>query len=161
MNYDEYLMHLNRQFDESKVNRDKSGRFAKKASVNRILSGPDVIDMSEVIKEPTQKTRDELTRVNVENAIKKTQSNTNRFASMPDDQTQKQIENKMKKSIADREYKLAAKKYRQKMKRILSRLIKREISLRSAVTVMNHATKERVDEFMKRNFRTGTRNHYL
>ena len=102
MNYDEYLMHLNRQFDESKVNRDKSGRFAKKASVNRILSGPDVIDMSEVIKEPTQKTRDELTRVNVENAIKKTQSNTNRFASMPDDQTQKQIENKMKKSIADR-----------------------------------------------------------
>ena len=31
MNYDEYLMHLNRQFDESKVKRDKGGRFAKKA----------------------------------------------------------------------------------------------------------------------------------
>ena len=31
MNYDEYLMHLNRQFDENKVKRDKGGRFAKKA----------------------------------------------------------------------------------------------------------------------------------
>ena len=161
MNYNEYLMHLNRQFDESKVNRDKNGRFAKKASANRILTGPDVIDLSGKTKEVNLTSKDELTRISVNNTIKKTQTGSSRFAAMPDEQTQKKIENKMRKTVADEDYKLAGKKYRQKMKRILSRLIKREISLRSAVTVMNHATKERVNEFMKRNFRTGTRNHYL
>ena len=192
MNYNEYLMHLNRQFDESKVKRDKSGRFATKSSSGRLVTGPvddaGVIDISEYIKATKEKktqtgskrtvkksTNNRLVTgpvdyngkidisENIKSTKRKTQPEPSRFAQVPDEKTKKLINkklNKTEKAILDESYKQTSVKYRKKIGRILSRLIKREISLRSAVTVINHATKERVNAFMNSKFRNGKKDYF-
>lgn len=182
MLYDEYFQH---EFDESKIRRDKNGRFAKKSSGTNIVTGPrddsnariDIAEQIAAIKRKSQ-TKKSSTKnlvsgpsdytkgyIDIAEQIAATKrksqtkkSSTKNLVTGPRDDTNARIDIAKQiavtKRMTDPKYRKTKTPYVQKVKRILHRLFKREISLNSAVTVIKQTTKDRVNEFMNRKLGT-------